>query len=212
MWIPSVFRAAVSERSPNVARQTGAPGVLVVTADDKFYYLLLSLAIDLGWGIRRARNLGSAAEQMTSHPMPIVVYDERLPYSHWRDGLRALSVARSPPVHPLSPRGVSTKRSGALCSNAKATTHWNAPHARKSGRECCASPGSRSASPPKNRTAFRRGRFQSNVTSPVAPVIFKATGSCPSFVKPCEHRSLAVTTLRKLAFSYTEGNAMLTAA
>lgn len=90
MWIPSVFRTAVSQRSANVTHQSGAPGVLVITADDKFYYLLLSLAIDLGWGIRRARNLGSAVEQMTSHPMPVVVYDERLPYSHWRDGVRAL--------------------------------------------------------------------------------------------------------------------------
>jgi hypothetical protein len=104
MWIPSVFRLAVSERSPNLTRQTGAPGVLVVTADDKFYYLLLSLAIDLGWSILRARNLVSAEEHMTSHPMPIVVYDERLPYSHWRDGLRALSSLGGRPLILLATR------------------------------------------------------------------------------------------------------------
>ncbi len=104
MWIPSVFRAAVSERSPNVSRQTGAPGVLAVTADDKFYYLLLSLAIDLGWGIRRARNLGTAAEQMNSHPMPIVVYDERLPHSQWRDGLRGLASLEARPLVLLATR------------------------------------------------------------------------------------------------------------
>jgi hypothetical protein len=104
MWIPSVFRPAASERSPNSTRETGAPGVLVVTADDKFYYLLLSLAIDLGWGIRRARNLLSAAEQTASHPMPIVVYDERLPYSHWRDGLRALGSLEARPLILLATR------------------------------------------------------------------------------------------------------------
>ena len=104
MWIPSVFRPAVSERSPNAPRQTGAPGVLVVTADDKFYYLLLSLAIDLGWGIRRARNLVTAAQHMTAHPMPIVVYDERLPYSHWRDGVRALGLFEAHPLIVLATR------------------------------------------------------------------------------------------------------------
>ncbi len=104
MWIPSVFRTAVSERSANVTRRTGAPGVLVVTADDKFYYLLLSLTIDLGWGIHRARNLLSAAEHMASHPMPIVVYDERLPYSHWRDGVRALGSLEARPLILLATR------------------------------------------------------------------------------------------------------------
>ncbi len=104
MWIPAVFRTALTERRPNVPRQTGAPGVLVVTADDKFYYLLLSLAIDLGWSIRRARNLVLAAEQMTSHPMPVVVYDERLPYSHWRDGVRALGSLEARSVILLATR------------------------------------------------------------------------------------------------------------
>jgi hypothetical protein len=104
MWIPSVFRLAVTERSPDHARRTRTPGVLVVTADDKFYYLLLSLAIDLGWGIRRARNLVSAGQQMASHPMPIVVYDERLPYSQWRDGLRALGSREGHPLVLLATR------------------------------------------------------------------------------------------------------------
>jgi hypothetical protein len=104
MWLPSVFRSAVTERNPNVARQAVAPGVLVVTADDKFYYLLLSLAIDLGWSIRRARNLVNAAEHLSSHPMPVVVYDERLPYSHWRDGMRALGSLEARPLIILATR------------------------------------------------------------------------------------------------------------
>ena len=52
----------------------------MVTADDKFYYGLLSLSIDLGWSIRRARNLLRATEHLSAHPPPIVIYDKRLPY------------------------------------------------------------------------------------------------------------------------------------
>jgi hypothetical protein len=104
MWIPAVFRSAPSERIPAAPGNTCQPGVLVVTADDKFYYGLLSLAIDLGWSIRRARNLQLATKHLTSHPIPVVIYDERLPYSAWRDGLRALAAVEARPLILLAAR------------------------------------------------------------------------------------------------------------
>ncbi len=164
MWIPSVFRPAVSERSPNATRQTGAPGVLVVTADDKFYYLLLSLAIDLGWGIRRARNLLSAADHMASHPMPIVVYDERLPYSHWRDGLRALGSLEARPLILLATRRLDEEiwRIVLECKGYDALERDRAQGRMDSNvalRLALVLPAFGGTGLPR-----RRGRFQSNVT------------------------------------------------
>jgi hypothetical protein len=78
---------------------TSEAGVLVITADDRFYYSLFSVCLDMDWNIRRARSAGRAHEELRSRPVPVVVYDERLPWGDWREDLRSVSsLAERPAV------------------------------------------------------------------------------------------------------------------
>lgn len=101
MWIPVRFRTAQTERlidSRSGAQmaepdrcETPRPGVLAITSDDRLYYLLLSASLDLRWKITWARTLERALEVCRLHPIPLVIYDERLPGPDWRDVLPEIS-------------------------------------------------------------------------------------------------------------------------
>jgi DNA-binding response OmpR family regulator len=97
MWISSIFGAARNGKGRCQAEKAVRPGILVITVDDRLYYWLFSISIDIGWSIRRARTVEEAREDFSSRPMPVVVYDERLPRADWRNGLRRLSAF---PEHP----------------------------------------------------------------------------------------------------------------
>jgi CheY-like chemotaxis protein len=108
MWIPVRFRTAhterVADRRPEKQtlerdrRETPLPSVLAVTSDDRLYYLLLSASIDLHWKITWARTLERALELYRSQPIPLVIYDQRLPGLDWRDVLPEISRL---PDHPV---------------------------------------------------------------------------------------------------------------
>jgi hypothetical protein len=74
------------------------PGVMVITRDDGFYYSLFSVSLEIGWSIHRARSVERAWEGLHSQPVPVVVYDERLPCDDWREGLRSCGAF---PGHPV---------------------------------------------------------------------------------------------------------------
>jgi hypothetical protein len=97
MWIPARFRTARTEcpvdrpREEKTLgrdrRETHLPGVLAITSDDRLYYMLLSASIDLHWKITWARTLERALELCRLSPIPLVIYDERLPGIDWREAL-----------------------------------------------------------------------------------------------------------------------------
>ena len=92
MWIPSILKASAKKRTGNSA------GILVVTGDDRLFYSLFAVSLDIGWSIRRARTFEEAWKGLNSQPPPVVIYEERLPRVDWRDALRSFS---SFPGHPL---------------------------------------------------------------------------------------------------------------
>ncbi len=87
MWIPSILKSAARK----VAPETPRAGILVITPDDRFFYSLFAVSLDMGWTIRRARTFESAWKGLRSQPVPVVIYDERLPQVDWRDALRTFS-------------------------------------------------------------------------------------------------------------------------
>src|ERR1017187_9497647 len=97
MWISSIFGTARNGKGQRQPEKAARPGILVITVDDRLYYSLLSVSIEIGWNIRRARTVEDAWEGFCSRPMPVVVYDERLPRADWPTALRRLSTL---PEHP----------------------------------------------------------------------------------------------------------------
>ncbi len=93
-----------------IEQERGRAGILVITADDRFYYSLLSVAIDIGWTIQRSRTVEGAWQGFRPQAVPIVVYDERLPGADWRDDLRALSLCPARPVVLLAVCEVDEER------------------------------------------------------------------------------------------------------
>jgi hypothetical protein len=94
MWIPSILKAAARKEVP----ETGRAEVLVITRDDRLFYSLFAVSMDIGWGIRRARTFEEAWQGLRSRPVQVVVYDECLPRFNWQDALRSFSAF---PGHPL---------------------------------------------------------------------------------------------------------------
>jgi DNA-binding response OmpR family regulator len=96
MWIPSIFKSDKGAAN--------RPEILVITVDDKLYYALFSVSIDIGWTIRRARTAEGAWRDLRSNPAAIVVYDARLPSGDWQDDLRSFSTfPRRPLVFLAAP-------------------------------------------------------------------------------------------------------------
>lgn len=71
---------------------------MVITVDDRLYYSLLSVSLDMGWKIRRVRTVEQAREGLPFCAAPIVVFDERLPRADWREALREFNDLS---CHPL---------------------------------------------------------------------------------------------------------------
>jgi hypothetical protein len=74
------------------------PGLLAITADDRFYYSLLSVCLSIGWRVRRARSTEVAREELRTRPMPVVVYDERLPSGNWRNDVYGVTILSERPT------------------------------------------------------------------------------------------------------------------
>ncbi len=74
------------------------PCILVVTTDDRLYYWLFSVSLDLGWNIQRAPSIEVARQCLRGQPLSVVVYDERLPRADWPSDLCRLSAFAEQPV------------------------------------------------------------------------------------------------------------------
>jgi hypothetical protein len=91
MWISSLLKAA---QRPSASRT----GILVITADDRLFYSVFAASLEIGWNIHRARTVEEAWKGLQAQPVPVVIYDSRLPRVDWRDALRSFSAF---PSHPL---------------------------------------------------------------------------------------------------------------
>jgi hypothetical protein len=100
MWIPNVLKNSRHDAKPSAepGGSAEAPGVLVVTLDDRLYYSIFPVAADLGWTIRRARSFEDAWKELHSGRLPLVIYDEHLPGTDWEGDLRSFSTF---PARPL---------------------------------------------------------------------------------------------------------------
>jgi DNA-binding NarL/FixJ family response regulator len=104
MWISSIFRAT-AKRTVNPsfgaeyrqAAETRRIEVLVVTRDDRLFYSLFAVSMDIRWVIRRARTFEEAWQGLRWQPVQVVVYDGCLPQCDWKDALRSFSAF---PGHP----------------------------------------------------------------------------------------------------------------
>jgi hypothetical protein len=107
MWISDWFRAPDIKSLAGAPRSSPAqnlelgtnrvPRLVVITSDDRFYYMLLSASIDLHWKITWARSIRRAFECCCSQATPLVILDERLPGVDWREALPCTSEF---PDHP----------------------------------------------------------------------------------------------------------------
>jgi hypothetical protein len=120
MWIPARFRTArtdspVDRRREEQTwkpdrRETHLPGVLAITSDDRLYYMLLSASLDLHWKITWARTLEQALALCRLHPIPLVIYDERLPGIDWREALPGIGGLPGRPAILLAASAVNEEK------------------------------------------------------------------------------------------------------
>jgi len=85
---------------------TFAVRLLAITADDRFYSLLVEIASSSGWEIRRAGTVQEGLDVVRSLSLPLVLFDWDENGPNWRGGLDRLGAAPSHPCILLASRVV----------------------------------------------------------------------------------------------------------